>query len=117
MFRRLARWDCDGALARAREILVDRPEDVVAWNGIEECRRMRAELDEFVRDAPPKVPRRAQRDATLVEMPLDPVYLFVHGFIDGWATVDAIVDATGLPRSVALHALFALTQCGAVTLA
>ena len=109
MYRRLAAYDFDGALQLAREVLVDHPGHSAALEVVGECQSAMKELYEFAFASRALVPARVR-----ATVPVDPVFLYVHGLVDGVHTVEEIARKSTLPESVVVHAVFALVKCGAI---
>ncbi len=112
--RLLAQGDLDEALAHARDLLAggDPDPQIVAWAA--ECEALlEARILASVGGAGAVLEVRST-SAEQQSMPLSPAQGFLLSFIDGYATVDEIADASGLARLEALRGLARLVETGAV---
>ena len=62
------------------------------------------------------IPRRTVEPARLTTKKLDPRAAFLFGLIDGRATLETVLDASGLPRAVAFDLVGELVRLGFVSL-
>lgn len=109
MRRSFAMEDYAGALAIAELILAEDPRNLAAAGCKENC-RIRLENKYAILVAPRSVPRVLVPQKQARSLGIDHRVGFLLSLIDGAATVEAIVEESGMPRLDVLRMLYELDQ-------
>ena len=113
MYRSFLAGDRVGALKLAEDILVTRPDDVLAASVLAQCRPPALVDVAIDMNAVPEVLAPLMRVSTF-ELDLRTVFLLTC--IDGASTVEQIVDRAGIGRPDVLHVLANLASAGVIRL-
>ena len=111
---RFDRKDFMGALLRAEAILADKPDHAGAKFFATICQDRVKEMYVSRLGSGTSVPQLAMSTEAIVALALDHRSGFVISLIDGYATVDDILDISGMPMLEALRILFELKNEGII---
>lgn len=114
--QRVAQFDFEKALELSVALVEDGRTDPLVLDCLREAHRGLNELYRFALEAPHRVAIRRGSGLSASVMPLDPVYVLVHDFVDDEQTVQEVIAATRLAPPIAMQAMFALVQCRVVEL-
>ncbi len=111
---RFERKDYMGALLRAEAILADKPDHAGAKFFATTCQDRVKDMYVASLGSGGSVPRLAMSNEAIVALALDHRSGFVISLVDGSATVDDILDISGMPMLEALRILYELKNEGII---
>ena len=114
MRERFSFRDYEGALALADHILAARPDHALAREFRATCRAALEDVYAFRLGPMARIPVVVRLPVPTDSPPVDHRAGFLLSFIDGSATLEAIVDKCGMPKSDALRILCELMRRGIV---